>query len=177
MSTRRLSLLAILAISIVLLVIAARWQPAPEEEETAGSGLRVLVIGVDGLDWYLVAKYVEEGRLPMLARLLQGGISGEILADRPVVPHAGWTILGRGTPLTGDELAVLEGDGGRLFATGPALAEYVTSAGRAALTVGWPGTWPASSDAGLVVAPYTHPSKAHVAALAPAFLEGAPGQT
>ncbi len=178
MNTRRLSLSVILAIAIVLLVVAIRWQPAPEEQERRTSGLNVLVIGVDGLDWYLVAKYVEAGRLPMLGRLIRSGISAEIVADRPVLPHVGWTLLGRGSPLSDDEFAVFGGAGdGRLFGTGPALAEHVASAGGSVLTVGWPGTWPASPDAGLVIAPYSPTSSAHVASLAPALFEGAPGQT
>jgi len=178
MSTRRLSLFVILAIAIILLVVAIRWQPAPEEQGSHTSVLNVLVIGVDGLDWYLVAKYVEAGRLPMLGRLLRSGISAEIEADRPVLPHVGWTLLGRGSPLSDAEFAVFEGEGGgRLFGTGPALAEHVASAGGSVLTVGWPGTWPASPDAGLVIAPYSPTWNEHVASLAPALFEGAPGQT
>jgi hypothetical protein len=178
MSTRRVSLFAILAIAIVLLVSAIRWQPAPEEPEGGTTGLQVLVIGVDGLDWYLVAKYAEAGRLPMLGRMLRGSISAEIAADMPPVPHVGWTLLGRGSSLTDAEAAVFDGDGGgRLFATGPELAEHVVRAGGSVLTVGWPGTWPASPEAGLVIAPYSPASSAHVAALAPAIFEGAPGQT
>jgi len=64
MTLKRISLMALLLVAAVLLVIGLV-QPEGQEPIETGAGLRVVVIGVDGLDWFLLARYAEAGAEPI----------------------------------------------------------------------------------------------------------------
>ncbi len=177
MNVRRIALLAGLAVAVALLVLAVLWNPTPLAPAGPSTDISVVIVAVDGLDWFLVGKYIEEGRMPTLGRLAGRSLTGQIAADRPVVPEVGWTRLVRGRPLSDGEIDLVQTrEDGRLVAVEPEIARLVTEAGGRALTVGWPGTWPAATSAGTVVAPYAPFASEHHTALAPALLEGAPRQ-
>jgi len=180
MTNRTAVLGALLVITIAALIFAIVWQPSDGPEETSSSGLRVVVVGVDGLDWFILQQYVSEGRMPFLGHLIGRGVLGSIGADRPVIPTVGWTQLGNGRHLDESALAALGEMRGASAHTGtPAMVQAATAAGASCLTIGWPGSWPVdgNADAGMVVAPYTANAPAHQLSLAPAYLVGGTGQT
>ncbi len=179
MLTRTVALGAILVAALALLVFAIFWQPAVEEPAPSTNGLKVIVVGVDGLDWFILQKYVSEGRMPFVGHLVGRSVLGSVAADRPVLPDVGWTQLGSGRRLSEAALTAIGGMRGRAVHTGvPGLAEAVVASGGSCLTVGWPGTWPLpeSADAGTVLAPYAPDAPVHELALAPTFFEGADSQ-
>ncbi len=178
MTTRTTVLAALLIVALVLLALAVLWQPTVTQTSSA-SGLRVIVVGVDGLDWFILQKYVSEGRMPFLGHLAGRSVLGSVAPDRPVLPSVGWTQLGNGRFLSEGALRALDELRGRAVNTGvPGIARTVVSSGGSCLTIGWPGSWPLgeSGNAGTVIAPYVPDAPAHETALAPMLLRGGSSQ-
>ena len=172
MSIRRAILAAALVASVALMIIVIGWEPGAQAPAGPSTGLNIVVVGVDGLDWFLMRKLLEEGALPSITPLLSRGLTGEIAADLPAIPEAGWTVLARGRGLTESERARLAASGGRLFGLAPELAQLVARSGGVALSVGWPASWPVDESEGLVVAPYRPESLMHETGLPAAIVSG-----
>lgn len=177
MTSRRALILVALGLSVVFLSWVSFWHPRKSGPTAPPTGLHVIVVGVDGMDWFLVADLVEKGKLPAIGRVLRSAVTAEITADRPVLPTVGWTQIGSGRALTESERAAVEGGRDtRLFGVVPALAEEVRDAGGSALVVGWPGAWPVAEGDVPIAAGYTPPAPVHELSLPAAFFAGAPGQ-
>ena len=174
MTVRRAALAALLVASVVLLIIVIGWEPGSREPAGPSTGLKVVVIGVDGMDWFLTRGMLEEGKLPSMTTLLKRAVTGEMAALLPAVPEHGWTALARGRGLSEDEDARLSSPGGRLFGLKPALAELVVREGGTALSVGWPASWPVGDAEAVVVAPYRPEAPVHETGLPAAILKGDP---
>ncbi|MFH1690345.1 MAG: alkaline phosphatase family protein [Candidatus Eisenbacteria bacterium] len=172
MTIRRAALVVLLVASVVLLIIVIGWEPDARVPAGPSTGLKVIVVGVDGMDWFLMRKLLEEGALPSITSILKRGITGEMAAELPPVPENGWTALARGRGLTGDERARLASEDGRLFGLAPELAELVVRSGGTALSVGWPASWPVGDAEGLVVAPYRPEAPVHETGLPAAIMRG-----
>lgn len=175
MTTRRAILAAALAVSVALLALAIGWQPGGREHAGPTTGLKVVVVGIDGLDWFVSRGLLADGALPAMGSLARRGVTGEVAADLPALPEVGWTSLGRGRGLTDGELARVAGSDGRLYGLVPELAGLVDRAGAKSLTVGWPASWPANGQDGLVVAPYRPAAMVHDTGLPAAILRGDTG--
>ena len=121
---------------------------------------KVLVLGLDGLDWDLVLPLVEAGRMPNLARLMGAGTWGEMETMVPMLSPLIWTTVATGV---GAEVhGVLD-----FVEKDPATGQPVPVTGRSrkvaaiwniasALTlkvgvVGWWATWPAERVNGTMV--------------------------
>ncbi len=152
-----------------------RWQPGEPAPEGPSTGLQVVIVGIDGADWFLMGKLLEQGRLPTINGLLQRGQSGEVAANLPFVPEMGWTQLGRGRALT-EEQTMHVAVGGRLYGIAPELAELVQRAGGRAVSVGWPASWPVGDTATTSVAGYRPATQAHELGLPPTVLRGGTSQ-
>ena len=60
---------------------------------------KILVLGVDGLDPRLTRKYVEEGKMPNVAKIIAAGSAREdlvLLGGVPTVTPPMWTTLATG---------------------------------------------------------------------------------
>lgn len=177
MSKRRAVSIAILVVSVVVLAIAITWQPSGPGVEEPTTGLKVVLVGIDGLDWFLLTRYVGQGRMPTFDRILRSAVRAEVTPTRPPIPDAGWTVLGRGRGLTSEERSRLEtGDDPRLFGITPDVVRVAHRAGRSALSIGWPASWPAPTSGAPVAAPYAPGGPSHELSIAPSFFVGAPGQ-
>ncbi len=177
MTYRRMALVVLLVVSVGLLVAAIAWNPRQAVVETPETGLNVVVLGVDGLDWFLLGKYMDAGLLPNVTRIMRTAVKAQVEADDPALPQVGWTIAGRGAPLTDRELETVRSTGDdRLFGILPEVAAMVREGGGRAVVVGWPTSWPVRGDAEVAAAPYAPSSTEHTRSLAPAFFDGAPGQ-
>ncbi len=172
MTIRRAILVALLVASVVLLTVVIGWEPETRAPAGPSTGLKIVVVGVDGLDWFLMRKLLEEGTLPSITPLLKRGLAGEIAAELPAIPEAGWTVLARGRGLTENERARLAGRDGRLFGLAPELGKLVARSGGTALSVGWPASWPVGESEGLVVAPYRPETLIHETGLPAAIVSG-----
>lgn len=60
-----------------------------------GGSQRVLILGIDGLEWDLLNRYFEEGRLPAIRRLVKRGASGRLKTVSRASPEI-WTSIATG---------------------------------------------------------------------------------
>lgn len=120
----------------------------------------VLLLGLDGLDWDLVLPWVEAGRMPNLARLLERGTWGELRSISPLLSPLIWTTVATGvSPEVHGILDFVEHDretGKRIPVTSgsrevPALWNIASALERRVDVVGWWGTWPAEKIDGTLV--------------------------
>ncbi len=96
-----LRLLAAAALLLVAGVAAASYfgggqLQAPPDFAVIPSGLRVRVLGVDGLDARMAEQMMGKGELPHLAQLLRSGAHGRLSAEPEQVPAIVWTTLATG---------------------------------------------------------------------------------
>lgn len=124
------------------------------------SGIRVLVIGLDGADWDRMDPMIREGRLPNIAGLVSGAARGRTALERPPLSPLLWTTVATGRfpdrhgildfverdPATGRIIPVT-GRGRRV----KALWNCVDDAGLESATIGWWATWPAEQVRGVMV--------------------------
>ncbi len=121
---------------------------------------KVLVLGLDGLDWDLVLPWVEAGRMPNLKRLLTAGTWGEMETMVPLLSPLIWTTMATGVgPDIHGILDFVETDpasGQPLPVTGrsrkvPAIWNIGSALGLEVGVVGWWATWPAERVNGTMV--------------------------
>lgn len=51
---------------------------------------KVLVLGIDGADFNIIEPLFEQGRLPNLKRIVEGGSSGPLESTLPPSTSPGW---------------------------------------------------------------------------------------
>lgn len=64
------------------------------------TGTKVLLVGWDGADWLMIRPLLEQGRLPNLARLVEGGVAGDLRATEPLLSPLLWTTIATGKAVT-----------------------------------------------------------------------------
>lgn len=112
---------------------------------------RALLLAVDGLDWGLVHAFVDAGRMPAFASLIEAGASGRLAVPPPHNAAAIWTTVATGMwadrhGVCGD-LAVCT-DGLDVAQVGleqlgvPALWHWVAQSGQGSSVAGWPAVLP-----------------------------------
>ncbi len=57
---------------------------------------KLLLVGWDAADWKIIRPLIAKGELPMLARLLRGGVSGNLTTLEPVLSPMLWTSIATG---------------------------------------------------------------------------------
>ncbi|MDX2437360.1 MAG: alkaline phosphatase family protein, partial [Acidobacteriota bacterium] len=121
---------------------------------------KVLVLGLDGLDWDLVLPWVEAGRMPNLKRLMDAGTWGEMTTIVPMLSPLIWTTMATGVspdvhgvldfvekdPETG-QMAPITGRSRKV----PAIWNIASALGFEVDVVGWWATWPAERINGTMV--------------------------
>jgi len=144
----------------VLLLLAGCSSPSPEELRTLrqDTGVRVLVVGIDGGTFRVLEPMVQRGRLPTFATLLEEGASGRLRSARPMLSPALWTTLVTGQPrkVHGVRDFLVRGDGGRRVVTSndrrsAALWNVASAAGLEVGFLGWWASWPAEPVNGFMV--------------------------
>lgn len=121
---------------------------------------RVLVLGLDGLDWDFVLPLVDAGGMPNLEHLMEVGTWGRMEALVPTLSPLLWTSMATGVsadrhgildfvekdPETGQTVPVT-GRGRRV----PAIWNIASALGRRVAVVGWWATWPAERVNGVMI--------------------------
>lgn len=121
---------------------------------------KVLVLGLDGLDWHLVLPWVQTGRMPNLERVMDAGTWGEMDSIVPMLSPLIWTTMATGVkadihgvldfvemdPATGQP-APITGRSRRV----PAIWNLASALGLETGVVGWWATWPAERVNGTMV--------------------------
>ncbi|MBC8450739.1 alkaline phosphatase family protein [bacterium] len=137
--------------------------PAPAPLETGA--VSMLIIGIEGLEPSLVARFSERGQLPNLTRLMQEGVSGEFQAlERGIAPEISWTSLATGMKPENQGVGgqVLSNRGELVDAnlvpssrTVDAIWTHLSAMEKPVGVVGWPGTWPVETIDGVIVGQYS----------------------
>lgn len=101
---------------LVLLLCAVA--AVPPRSEAAPAGGRVVVVGFDGADARTTERMMDEGRLPNLARLREGGTFAPLVSSNPAESAAGWAALNTGTnPLKNNVPSFIKRDPGGVMPT------------------------------------------------------------
>ncbi|MBD3367360.1 MAG: hypothetical protein GF405_04165 [Candidatus Eisenbacteria bacterium] len=128
-------------------------------EETGGVSRRVMIVGIDGLEWDVMAPLLEQGRLPTFARLIREGTWGELISLEVLESPVIWTSIATGkTPekhgITG---FAKRGRAGRNVPMTSnvrrvdAVWDILGDRGMTVGIVGWLATWPATPVNGYMV--------------------------
>ena len=124
---------------------------------------RVLILGVDGLDWQLLHPLLDAGRLPHLARLVDHGSIATWAVSQPLLAPLLWTTVATGQPAPrhgvlharcpdpAEPTGQRDQPAGVIGRLTPTVWELATRAGLRAHIVGWPATFPAESTTGAFV--------------------------
>lgn len=115
---------------------------------------RVAVFAIDGADWELLKELADDGRIPNLKALTQGGTTASMLTIQPTVSPMLWTTVATG--LAPDRHGVLDFlDRGThapvesYARRAPALWDIADAFGRATEVVNWWTAWPPTSSTGV----------------------------
>jgi tetratricopeptide (TPR) repeat protein len=131
--------------------------PMPERLAT---GLRILLVGLDGADWDVLDPLLRAGRLPRLARLVAGGARGPLRSYDPMISPLLWTtmVTGVGPDVHGvaDFQAVDAATGRRVpitsrFRRVKSLWNILSDAGADSAFVAWWASYPAEPVRGVQV--------------------------
>lgn len=63
---------------------------------TDSNRARTLAVGIDGASFNLIGRWLDEGRLPQLRALIEGGTSGELTSCIPPVTMPAWRVFSTG---------------------------------------------------------------------------------
>lgn len=109
---------------------------------------KVVVVGLDGLEYTMLDRLVAAGELPNFARLMREGVRGEMEVTTPIMSPILWTTIASGYP------ADVHGIGGWTTGRGHSFSgadvrvsrvwDVVSGAGAGVVVSGWLMTWPAS---------------------------------
>ena len=131
------------------------------------TGVKLLVVGLDGADWEMIRPLAAAGRLPHLHRLMQTGATAVLRSEDPILSPILWTTIATGRePLDHGIYDFLEDDpatGEPMRVSGrnrkvPAIWDLFSDAGLTVATIGWWATWPAYPLRGTVITDRVHSS-------------------
>ncbi|NJN64970.1 MAG: tetratricopeptide repeat protein, partial [Acidobacteria bacterium] len=141
-----------------MLVVTGCSRDEGEPGATKGRGPRVLVIGLDGLDWKIIDRLSAAGRLPTFERLRREGATGVFMSEPPLLSPIVWTTIGTGrSPLEHGIFGFLtlrdgatepvRSDERRVRAFWNVATDYDMPVG----VIGWYSSWPAEPVKGYLV--------------------------
>ncbi len=127
---------------------------APTRAPAPGAG-KLVILGMDGLEWTLLRRMVEAGELPHFQALLREGATAEVAIPQPIMSPILWTTIasgypgevhgvggwtnGRGRPYTGADVRVER------------LWDALAARGEASVVSGWLMSWPATPIPGAML--------------------------
>ncbi|MCB9766373.1 MAG: alkaline phosphatase family protein [Alphaproteobacteria bacterium] len=120
-----------------------------------GADRRVVVLGVDGLEWSMVDRLIEDGELPHFQQLIDQGVRGSVASTTPVMSPIIWTSIASGYPGEVHGIAGWTTGRGHGYDASDVrvmrLWDVATARGQESLVVGWLMTFPASPIQGRVI--------------------------
>jgi hypothetical protein len=163
----------------VLLVLLAAAGCGESRAPTAFPVARVLVVGMDGLEWSVVRPLLADGRLPHLQSLMERGSFGYLASMKPTLSPVVWTTIATGKLMEDHRVTNFLDGKQRVFTSGRrhgrALWNIADQYGLSSNVFGWFVTWPAEHVRGLMVSGSSASAQLD-ANWKPALLPGVPGQ-
>ena len=95
---RTIAILAVVlgVIAVGMVFYVRRPGPPSDDVQLPAAPSRILIVGIDGLDWPRVNRLADEGRMPNVARMRSEGSSGTLHSIRPFVSPTIWTCIATG---------------------------------------------------------------------------------
>ena len=135
-------------------------EPARPVVESHDTGLKVLLVGIDGATFSVIDPLVGAGELPTLAGMMREGARAPLQSDRPMRSPALWTTVATGR--TREEHGIVHFTEEDEESGQPVLAnsrmrrtltvwDMLSAAGRTVGVVGWWSTWPAEPVRGWLI--------------------------
>ena len=81
-----------------LLALAPRFAPEAVAPAALAERPRIMILGLDGASWDRIERGIDAGRLPTLARLVEGGRGAPLTTLTPTFSPAIWTSAATGVP-------------------------------------------------------------------------------
>ncbi len=130
---------------------------SPHQVDT---GVRLLLVGLDGADWQIAGPLIAAGRLPNLGTLRDNGAWGDLRSATPTLSPLLWTSMATGKtpdqhgiidflvrdPRTGQDVPIPS-----TLRKTKAIWNIYSEAGRTVDFIGWWATWPAETIRGHMV--------------------------
>lgn len=130
------------------------YKRAQLRREARGVAGRVAIFAIDGADWELISELSNDGRIPNIRAIVQGGTTASLQTIQPTVSPLVWTTAVTG--LSPDRHGVIDfydrGSKKPVDAStrrAPALWEIADVFGRKAVVVNWWTAWPPRSGEGV----------------------------
>ena len=89
-------IVVVVAVVAAVIVFRARTTGPADDAGFSTEPSKILIVGIDGLDWPRVNRMVDEGRMPNVERLRAEGASGVLHSIRPFVSPTIWTCIATG---------------------------------------------------------------------------------
>jgi predicted AlkP superfamily phosphohydrolase/phosphomutase len=150
----------VLGVAAAVVVLQVRRAPQGSSAPVDASPPKILIVGIDGLDWSRVTRLADEGRMPNVARMRREGASGILHSIRPFVSPTIWTCIATGkteekhgisgflvnTPDPADSAPTTSN-----MRKVKAIWQILSSAERTVGVIGWLVTYPADTVNGYLV--------------------------
>lgn len=155
----RTKLLPAIAAALLTGALCASCASVPETPLRPRSPL--MLIGLDGLEWQVVTELLHDGRLPVLAGIIDEGICGELSVTKPTLSPIIWTSIATGVVserhgIRGFLHPKARGEQARIYTSADrrvkAFWNILSEAGKRVHTIGWWLTYPAEPVNGVMVA-------------------------
>lgn len=126
--------------------------------EMTMAGGRLLLLGIDGMPPDVVRRFVGEGILPACAKLIADSAWIDVIPTLPALTAPGWMTIASGAhpgslgisnillPTPGEAPDRIRNGFDRSISRGQYLWEALTSQGRPAIVLKYPGSWPSAGD-------------------------------
>jgi predicted AlkP superfamily phosphohydrolase/phosphomutase len=146
--------------ALLPLALAGVLAASPGARADDGTGVNVLIVGIDGATWRVAGPLVKSGQLPVIRSLIERGAKGPLRSRRPMCSPALWTTIATGYGrdrhgidnftyiAPGRDAPVLVNATRRRV---PALWDLAGAEGLRSGIVGWWATWPAEPIEGWMV--------------------------
>ena len=124
--------------------------------DARGFASKVALFAIDGADWELLEELKDDGRIPNIVALINGGTTANVQTIQPTVSPMVWTTVATGLPpdrhgvidFTDRERTNTPVDGYSRHV--PAVWDIAEAFGRPTEVVDWWTAWPPTSQAGVV---------------------------
>ena len=149
-SVGRILTLLVLGLMIGIASCARKSEPAAP---------RIVVLGLDGLDWEILQDGISKGRLPAFQQIIKNGAHGVLQSYRPMISPLIWTTLATGrTPEDHNVLSFsVRNNNGQVLVVPSsqrrcaAIWNLLSRLDLSTTVIGWYATWPSESIHGRVV--------------------------
>jgi len=170
-------LLGLAALGLGLVTLRGCGAAEPPKAKPVG---RVLVVGMDGLEWTVVRPLLKAGRMPNLLALMQRGSYGYLASMKPTLSPVVWTTIATGKLMEEHGITdFVDRRSKQVFTSGRRATRAVWNIadqyGLSTDLFGWFITWPAEHVRGMVVSGSSADSQLD-ANWKPALLPGVSGQ-